>query len=108
MTIEKITSDGIYYKNDSGQKGFCDFKKCNQNWISYRKRTERLNDEQIAMLEIKDKTIGQRDVEANNCFIELFTRPFTRFDFVLPEQMSEYQKLRDGIYKNGWTTHDLS
>jgi hypothetical protein len=108
MFISKITHEGIYYKNESGRDGFCNFQECNANWLSYRKRKESLSDSQVAALKGKDKCIGQRDVTANQCFIEIFTRTFTKFEFALPEEMTAYQTLREAIHMNEWTTHDLS
>jgi len=108
MIFKTITSEGIYYENNFGENLFLNYKECNNNWLLYRKRTEFLNDEQIFELKGKDKTIGQRDVDPQKCYIEFFTQPFTRFEFKNPEQMSDYLRLRDSIQFNGWTTHDLS
>jgi len=63
MFIEKITVDGIQYIDNSGVNIFLSLNKCNENWLSYRKRTDLLNDEQVAELRGKDRTIGQRDID---------------------------------------------
>ncbi|MFJ7728554.1 hypothetical protein ACIQXV_20700 [Neobacillus sp. NPDC097160] len=44
--IQGITAEGVRYISESGKPRFIDFKKCNQNWIKYKSRTENLmNDE---------------------------------------------------------------
>lgn len=106
--VNKITPDGLYYSNSSGENIFLDFNECNENWLAYRKRAESLNDEQVANLREKDKTVGQRDIDVDQNFIEFFTRPFTRFEFITPTQIAEYENLRDSIFRYGWTTVDLS
>lgn len=58
MVIERIISEGIYYSTAIGQKRFCSFKECNENWLAYRKRTENINDKQISYLRWKGLIIG--------------------------------------------------
>ncbi|MEI5908938.1 hypothetical protein WAK64_17970 [Bacillus spongiae] len=41
--IKSITPTGITYINELGAEKFVDFNLCNQNWIAYRIRTEKLD-----------------------------------------------------------------
>jgi hypothetical protein len=58
-SILNITSVSIMYKDETGEEKFIDFNVCNQNWIEYRKRTEKLDDTSNI---VKDKCVGQRDI----------------------------------------------
>lgn len=102
--IKSITSLGITYSDETGIEKFIDFKVCNQNWIDYRKRTEKLNDNSI----INDRCIGQRDVCAHPIFIEFFTRPFTRFELKGAKSKEAFSNLQKEILSAGWNTIDLS
>ncbi|MBO9605454.1 MAG: hypothetical protein J7639_05865 [Paenibacillaceae bacterium] len=106
-TIKSITSDGLYYTDETGLDKFIDFYECNENWIKYRKRSEGLDDEKIENIKKVDKCIGQRDIGARPRFIEFFTRPFTRFEFESIAEEAFLQVKKDIIYA-GWTTFDLS
>ncbi|MEH7299992.1 hypothetical protein [Neobacillus drentensis] len=103
--IQRITVEGIRYIEVTGDSVFIDFKKCNDHWLQYRGRTENLTNEEIQDLMIKDKTIGQRDGEANPPYFEFFTKPFTRIEF---NSKNSFQQLRDSITASGWSTIDLS
>ena len=48
---------------------------------------------------LSHKYVGQRDICAAPPFIELFTRPFTKFEF---------SELNNKINSAGWNTIDLS
>ncbi|MBB6214121.1 hypothetical protein HNQ80_000190 [Anaerosolibacter carboniphilus] len=110
--IKSITSKGINYSDEAGEEKFIDFEECNENWIQYRKRTEKLDDEKLANIKNNDKCIGQRDICANPIFIEFFTRPFTRFEFKesdeYPDPKEAFNCLQNEIILAGWKTLDLS
>lgn len=110
--IKDITLEGINYIDSNGVEGFIDFKQCNENWIQYRKRKENLSDENVNEIRKKDRCIGQRDACASTPFIELFTKPFTRFEFVksdeYPDPIEAFKKLKESIMNAGWTTLDFS
>lgn len=99
--INKITSDGIYYKNSKKMENFIDFSECYNNWINYQ------NKHNMKLTETVYKYIGQRDSCANPMFIELFSKPFVRFEFV-QNAKKEFDFLRDKIKTMGWETLDLS
>lgn len=108
MIINNITLNGIEYLDANGAVKFISFVECNENWLDYRKRTESLDDDQVAKLRGTSVTIGQRDIAHSKAYIEFFTKPFVRFEFELPAQESEYKALRDAVWHYGWATIDLS
>lgn len=110
--IKSVTTEGISYVDENGIEGYVDFKQCSENWIQYRKRSENLNHEKVIELKRSSKCVGQRDICANPRFIEFFTRPFTRFEFIesdeYPDTEMAFCKLQNDIISAGWTTLDLS
>jgi hypothetical protein len=111
--IKNITPNGITYINELGEDNFIDFKKCNENWIQYRKRTENLNDETVEQIKKSDRYVGQRNICSDHKFIEFFTYPkFTRFEFQETAERQDSEKLfsnlKNSITLAGWTTLDLS
>ena len=110
--INSITSKGINYCDETGETKFIDFVECNENWIQYRKRKEKLDDEKFSIIQASDKCIGQRDICSNPMFIEFFTRPFTRFEYRessdCPNPRDAFTRLQDDIISTGWMTFDLS
>lgn len=97
--IINITSKGIKFKNEKITIEFASFEECNKNWIEYKKR--KTGKETVTNL----MYIGQRDSTSEPMFIELFTKPFTRFEFLNRE---EYNKVRDEILQANWKLLDLS
>ena len=108
MIVESMFEGGVCCLCNSGKKVIINFNECNKNWLSYRKRLEHLSDEQMEIITKHDKTVGQRDIRNNSRCIEFFTKPFTKIEFSFPEKISEYEKLRDFIHEQGWSTIDLS
>ncbi|MDQ1146122.1 hypothetical protein QE429_002949 [Bacillus sp. SORGH_AS 510] len=103
--IECVTVKGVRYVGESGESMIIDFRECNQNWIQYRSRTEKLKNDEIQEIIRQDKTIGQRDSDSNPPYFEFFTRPFTRLEF---ESKGAFQQFRDTIAATGWSTIDLT
>lgn len=103
--IQVISVDGVRYIGESGETGFVDFRECNHNWLQYRSRTENLKDDEIQNVVRKDKTIGQRDSDANPPYFEFFTRPFTRIEF---DSKNAFRSFRDTIAATGWRIIDLT
>ena len=111
-TVRNITNEGINYIDSNGYEGFIDFKQCNENWIQFIKRKENLRVDRLNEIRKFDKYIGQRDSCENPPFIELFTKPFIRFEFIksneYPEPIDAFKKLKEDIIKAGWKTLDIS
>ncbi len=96
--IVEITNAQIIYIESNEAKGVI-LKNCNENYLEYKvKNGERINPE--------DKIIvGQRKATDSESVIELFTRPFTRFNF---ESKEEYNAISEKISKQGWSLLDWS
>lgn len=96
--IVEITNAQIIYIESNEAKGVR-LKSCNENYLEYKvKNGDRINPE--------DKTIvGQRKSTVSENIIELFTKPFTRFEF---DSKEEYNATSDKISKNGWSLLDWS
>lgn len=111
--LKDITSEGIAYINEAGEDCFVDFKKCNEGWIEYRIKTEKLADDVIKEVKKRDKCVGQRNSCSDPRFIEFFTYPkFTRFAFKESEQCpnpeKSFSEFKNKIILAGWVTLDLS
>jgi hypothetical protein len=103
--IQGISVEGVRYIGESGEFRFIDFRECNHNWIQYRSRTENLKDNEIQVVIRKDKTIGQRNSDANPPYFEFFTRPFTRIEF---DSKNTFKQFRETVAATGWSTMDLT
>lgn len=97
--IISITNNGIEFRNEELNIEFAGFEECNKNWIEYKKRK---TGKEIV---INSMYIGQRDSTSTPMFIEIFTNPFTRFEFQTRE---EYNEIRDKILGLNWKLIDLS
>ncbi|MDF2790625.1 MAG: hypothetical protein K0S80_3726 [Neobacillus sp.] len=80
--IQGISVEGVRYIGESGESRFIDFRECNHNWIQYRRRTENLKDDDILDVIRKDKTIGQRDSDANPPYFEFFQDPLHELNLI--------------------------
>lgn len=108
MNITKIEPQGIYFSDTTGASRFISFNECNKNWLDYRRRKDLLTKEQVTSLQGKDVTVGQRDMDSKKAYIQLFSKPFVKFEFSLPEKLNEYRYLRDSIFQFGWSIIDWS
>lgn len=102
MTITKINAEGIYYIDDKGSSQSVGFSECSRNWNDFQARTGSISDE-----EKTDRVVGQRD-RAPICYIELFTKPFTRFEFSTEDEIRLYDDIWKEIWKCGWALIDWS
>ena len=109
--IKKVTTKGIFYIDDNKKEQFVSFKECHINWLNYRKREEQLYQKDVKTKLLSHKYVGQRDICAAPPFIELFTRPFTKFEFSessTEASLKAFNELNNKINSAGWNTIDLS
>lgn len=96
--IIEVLKTGVKYQDENAEK-FIKFDECNKNWVNYKKR--RTGKDTINNL----LYVGQKDSTSSPMYIELFIRPFIRFEF---NDREDYNQVRDEINKNGWNLLDLS
>lgn len=108
MKVIEITKEFLVYLDEYGSEKKVDFKECNENWLKYRKRSENLSNEEIIKICDKDKCVGQRDIDASPCYIEFFTRPFTKIKFIGEDAENQFMDTMKSIWENGWNTLDMS
>jgi hypothetical protein len=104
--VKNIDFNGIEYIDESRKIKYIDFRECNENWLNYRKRVDKLSEDKIIKLRERSKIVGKRDIDKNPYYIEFFTRPFTRFEF--KDSKNEFRIIRDKIISFGWNTLDMS
>lgn len=99
--IVYVSSDVLCYRDESGEEIIVNFKTCNENWMKYKHRVN-YSDKN------PDVIVGQRDICSKPCFIELFTKPFTRITFDGVDASDRFRYWNEEIQKAGWATIDLS
>lgn len=91
--IQDISVEGVKYINESGESRFIGLKECNQNWIKYRSRTENLKTDEVQEIIRKDKTIGQRVIDANPPYFEFLQDPLHELNLNLKTHFNSLEIL---------------
>lgn len=119
--IQNITAEGLTYLKDDGTEGFIDFAACYErdfakfmqpDNLKRHQEANHLDDEQLKQSIEKARewkevayTMPGNLPMGNAPYIEFYTEPPTRFEFVTDEAFWE---VRRAIRRNGWRTIDLS
>lgn len=112
--IIEISSEGLLYLNEVGEKQFINFAGCYQRYLDqwndpdnvrrFKEANPAFKDEQLdASLETirKKKEVGWRDF--SSLYIEFYTEPPIRFDF---SNLDEFHRVEGLVRKAGWRTFD--
>jgi hypothetical protein len=112
--IIEITSEGLTYVDENGERQFIDFAVCYQRYLdkwndpTHVKRFKAANSTnseaelEASLKRIRaHKEIGRRDFSVP--YIEFYTEPPTRFYF---SNRDEFYKVRYLVTKAGWKTFD--
>lgn len=98
-TFKEVTLQGILYRTPENESNFIDFANCYAHYLNT------LKDEDSQTPVAKVKRVGQHDTNSQPPYIELFTVPITRFEFI---SINDCQQLRHWIRKNRWITMELT
>jgi len=108
--IISITSEGLTYQNNDGQTYFIDFEECKKNFSKWLQEENELTDEETMHLENRTKCIAIRNAFEEPKYIEFFTFPRVRFEFIkslFKDDYKEFRKLDFRINGVGWKTFDI-
>ena len=59
------------YVDEDGETQFIDFEECNENWLATREKPGKW----------ERRCVGVSDISRHPIYVDLFTRPITRFEF---------------------------
>lgn len=113
--IVNITQQGIRYLDETGAEYLIDFDTCRRNWVAYVSQGTDFTPKE--MTDAETVCIGWRNSIAQPPYIEFFTEPRTRFEFLetLFDRIFDrdkcrrnFQTLQQKILDAGWKTLDLS
>lgn len=112
--IIEITSEGLTYLDENGERQFIDFADCYQRYLDrwndpvhlkrFKEGNPTRSDEELeaSLKRIRAyKEVGGRDFSVP--YIEFYTEPPTRFYF---SNLDEFYKVQYLLKKAGWRTFD--
>jgi hypothetical protein len=113
QTLRHIDYDGMDFVDDSGQLHHVEFKVCRKNWVVWANA----NLERKQEIPEDFNCIGNRDAWGQPTYIEIFSAPHVRFEFIskwhqrifkhhaIPQN---YHHLRNKIFQLGLSTFDMA
>jgi hypothetical protein len=114
-TLQHIDYNGMGFVDDSGQSHHVDFKICRKNWAAWAN----VNLERSMDFPEDFNCIGNRDAWGKPTYIEIFSNPHIRFQFIptwrqrifdrrFVPQTQNYSHLRNKIFQLGLSTFDMA
>ena len=102
--IVEVTTIGINYVDENGNRRFIDFEVCYQNFLANRQKNmgPQYSDE-LKQLDRTYRSVGYRKFSAIPPYIEFYTAPPTRFEFPI---RGRFEEITYRIRKAGWLTID--
>ena len=118
MTNKIIYYDDIRYLDKNDEVSLIDFHICKKNWFDYVSSSKDFDIKDLSFE--KSNGIGQRDAFKNPLYIECFSDPKIKIIFPYKKNVleklfklnskkaySNFRKITDEIFSNGWGTLDL-
>ncbi len=117
--ILNISHKGLEYIDDEGNQNSIDFAVCRRNWVRYVNESGEFGTANLS--ENDSLCVAWRDISHRPPYIEFFTEPRTRFEFIAPtgifgrlfgrlfrRWLSDFHYLNSKILEARWQSYDLS